>query len=390
MDALRKEEQKCETDHQDLVIVPPISLDYKPADEKSLFNRVIDLCKTIRPGADLTRFQIPVQFNLPKSQLQTYGEFLYCCGQDLLGACADGASPLERLLRVVAWHISTTRYVPFSQVPFNPILGETHHVSAGHLNVLLEQVSHHPPVVALYATDDVKKIRTQWSHKAVGRFHGNKVEGTIYGKRTLWLDSHHEVYELTCPKIVFRLFPAPGTEWVGTSTIKCGSSNLEASLTFKGKPLFGLKGTAGHVSGKIYDTSTGATLYEINGAWNKTITAKSTKTEESSLLFDAQAALTNLRSPVLQKKGLDGSESLVVWRPAMSGIVNRDWEAARQAKHEIEERQRHLEKKRKMEGKIWKPRYFVKVDADHHWQWCHFGETVPPAPLVIPSCHVNT
>lgn len=28
----------------------------------------------------------------------------------------------------------------FGQAPFNPILGETHHVSKGSLNVLLEQV----------------------------------------------------------------------------------------------------------------------------------------------------------------------------------------------------------------------------------------------------------
>ncbi|KAH7443804.1 hypothetical protein KP509_02G051600 [Ceratopteris richardii] len=244
--------------------------------------------------------------------------------------------------------------------------------------------------MALYATDDVRKIRTQWSHKAVPRFYGNKVEGTIYGKRMLWLDAHHEAYEITCPKLLIRLFPVPGTEWVGTSTIKCVSTKLEANLLFKGKPLFGLRGTAGHVSGKIYDVSTSSTLYEINGAWNKTITAKNLKTEESSLLYDAQAALSNLQPLVVQNKGLDASESLVVWRSVMSGIVNWDWEAARQAKHEIEERQRDLEKKRKMDGKLWRPRHFVQVDGEDHWQWCHFGEAVSPAPLVMQSCYVET
>ena len=77
---------------------------------------------------------------MPKSQLQMYGESVYCCRNDLLGNCARGTTALQRFLNVVAWHISTTRLAPFSQAPFNPILGETHHVSCGNLNVIVEQV----------------------------------------------------------------------------------------------------------------------------------------------------------------------------------------------------------------------------------------------------------
>ncbi|MCO5560518.1 hypothetical protein L7F22_014133 [Adiantum nelumboides] len=378
---------------QQLVFTPPLSLDPKPANDsekqKSPLMRVLEVLKSMRPGSDLTRFQVPVQLNLSKSQLQSYGETMYCCGQDLLGACALGSSPLDRFLRVVAWHISTCRLVPFGQVPFNPILGETHHVSAGHLNVLLEQVSHHPPITALYATDDVHKIRMQWWHSTCPRFYGNKVEGTIYGKRTLWLDSHQEVYEATSPKLLIRLFPAPGTEWVGSSTIKCSSSRLEATLSFKGKHLFGLRGTVGQVSGKVLDTSNGATLYEINGAWNKAVLAKNMKTEESSVLLDAQAALTNLKTLTLRsnKEEVEATESLLVWRSVMGSIVRKDWELARRAKIEIEERQRDLAKIRKVEGKVWLPRHFVEVDGDDRWHWRHIGESVPRAPLVVPCNH---
>jgi hypothetical protein len=84
--------------------------------------------------------QVPVQLNMPKSQLQMYGESIYCCRNELLRECARGSTPLQRFMSVVAWHISTTRLGPFGQAPFNPVLGETHHVSAGNLNVLLEQV----------------------------------------------------------------------------------------------------------------------------------------------------------------------------------------------------------------------------------------------------------
>lgn len=84
--------------------------------------------------------QLPPLFNIPKSQLQCYGEGVYCIGEDYLSKCALGKSSLERFTSVVAWSISTTRPAIFGLAPFNPVLGETHHVSKETLNVLLEQV----------------------------------------------------------------------------------------------------------------------------------------------------------------------------------------------------------------------------------------------------------
>lgn len=79
-------------------------------------------------------------FNLPKSQLQCYGESVYCTSSNLLSKCNSEQSPVDRFTSVVAWSISTTRPSSFGVAPYNPILGETHHVSKGYLNVLLEQV----------------------------------------------------------------------------------------------------------------------------------------------------------------------------------------------------------------------------------------------------------
>ena len=58
----------------------------------------------------------------------------------MLSQCANGKTPIERFMAVVAWNISTLRPLMFGVAPYNPILGETHHVSRGTLNVLLEQV----------------------------------------------------------------------------------------------------------------------------------------------------------------------------------------------------------------------------------------------------------
>ena len=113
----------------------------KSSGNGNLVASLVEVFKGFRPGSDLTKFQVPPQFNLPKSQLQVYGEAVYCCSQDLLGSCADGATAVDRFLAVVRWHLSTTRPAPFAKAPYNPILGETHHASVGDLNVLCEQVN---------------------------------------------------------------------------------------------------------------------------------------------------------------------------------------------------------------------------------------------------------
>jgi hypothetical protein len=43
---------------------------------------------------------------------------------------------------LVAWSISINKPLIITKAPYNPILGETRHVSCGNLNVLLEQVGY--------------------------------------------------------------------------------------------------------------------------------------------------------------------------------------------------------------------------------------------------------
>ncbi|KAK9931622.1 hypothetical protein M0R45_018894 [Rubus argutus] len=134
-----------------VVLTKPLSLEIESNDDyraPNLLKRVLSLFKDVRPGSDLTRFQLSPLFNIPKSHLQCFGEPVFCVNNDMLGNCNNGETPKERFTAVV-WSISILRPMIFGIAPYNPILGETHHVSRGSLNVLLEQVSHHPPVTAL-------------------------------------------------------------------------------------------------------------------------------------------------------------------------------------------------------------------------------------------------
>ncbi|CAM6046000.1 unnamed protein product [Sphagnum compactum] len=352
--------------------------------KSSIQATVFDLFKGFSPGSDLTRLQLPPQFNLPKSQLQAYGESVYCCAQDLLGMCTAGATPLDRFLAVVRWHISTTRPAPFARAPYNPILGETHHVSVGDLNVLCEQVSHHPPVSALYATSGSKKLQLLWWHHAVPRFCGNGVEITILGQRQLKLTEHHETYETSSPKLFIRFFPMPANEWLGNTTVRCIKSGLEASVSFKGRGFFGFRGSSNRVSGKIWEISTKRVLYELNGSWDKVVTVKNKHSGEICNLYDAQDAIVDIHAPVVENmKGVSSMESVNVWSDLTDALINGESaQAMRETKRRLEEMQRELEQKRHASGIVWTPKHF-RSTKEGNWVWHDEAAHVPCAPLVV-------
>ncbi|XP_078151106.1 oxysterol-binding protein-related protein 4C-like [Carex rostrata] len=374
-----------------VVLTPPLALEGGLAEEMrppNMVQRVLSLFRNIRPGSDLTQFQLPPLFNMPKSQLQCYGEGVYCIGEDYLCRCARAETSRERFASVVAWSISTTRPAIFGLAPFNPILGETHHVSRGNLNVLLEQVSHHPPVSALHATDSEENIELVWSQHSVPKFYGTSVEAVIHGKRQLWLKSHNEKYEMNAPNLVIRILPKPCMEWSGTVRIKCKESGLEAEICYyRGNSFWGFGGNPRCIKGKIFNTSTQKLVYEISGHWDKNVSLKDVENGEVQVLYDAKKAISKLETPVLNNaKGLSETESAIVWGEVSEAIMNKDWERAREAKRKIEETQRALSRERKeKEQLVWMPKHFsVSQTKESQWECSPLNESVPQAPIFVP------
>ncbi|XP_044471444.1 oxysterol-binding protein-related protein 4B-like isoform X1 [Mangifera indica] len=345
---------------------------------------ILSLFRNIQPGADLIRFQLPTTFNLPKSQLQSFGESVYCTNKDLLSICNNCESPLERLTGVVAWCISTTRPIIFGLSPYNPILGETHHVSTGSLNVLLEQVFHHPPVFALHATNEKENIELIWCQQPVAKFCGTSVEAQTHGKRQLKLHKYKETYEMNSPKLLVRILPVPRTDWVGNVKIKCHEGGLEAELCFRGGSLLGRRGRA--IKGKIYESLSIQTLYEIDGHWDRTVSVKDMQNGERKVIFDAKEVLYGLKTPVvMDSQAVWATESAAVWGDVSQGILNQEWEKARVAKKGVEEEQRRVLRERESVGETWVPKHFnVTKSGEMGWDCSPIQEIVPPAPIVVP------
>ncbi|XP_059286990.1 oxysterol-binding protein-related protein 4B-like [Lycium ferocissimum] len=373
-----------------VILTAPLSLEGESDDADyrapNLLQRILSLFSSVRPGSDLTRIQLPPLFNLPKSQLQCYGESVYCFNIDMLSKCGKGESSLERMTSVVAWSISTLRPLMFGVAPYNPILGETHHVSRASLNVLLEQVSHHPPVTALHATDEKENIEMIWCHNAVPKFCGTKVETEVHGKRELKLLNKQETYVMNSPKLVIRLLPFPGVDWVGNVTLKCEETGLQADLYYRGSSFLSNRGNRS-VKGKIFVPSSSKTICEINGHWDRTVIIKDMTTGKVNEIYNAKEALSGMKTPIVKDpKVVMPSESTVAWAEVSQSILSRSWDKAKQAKTIVEERERELAKERKFKSEIWTPKHFtVSYSKESGWEVTPNERWIPPAPIIVPT-----
>ncbi|XP_047328186.1 oxysterol-binding protein-related protein 4C-like [Impatiens glandulifera] len=380
----------CNTSLKNIIIAAPLGLveeDYDDNQYKApnLLRRVLSLMTNLKPGASLISFQLPPEFNIPKSMLQVYGETTFCVGKEMLNQCNAGKDPIERMTAILAWKLSTLRSLAFGVAPYNPILGETHHVSRGTLNVLLEQVSHHPPITALHATDSKNGIEMIWCLYSVPKFVGNGVETHINGTREIRLLNKGENYLMNHPKLLIRFLPVPSVLWSGNITVSCAETGLEACLTFGGSFLLGINPRS--VKGKICLPPSKKPLYEINGRWDGIVTAKEVSTGTVRVIYDAKEVLSGLKPPFLEDpEGICESDSVIVWKDVNEGIMKRRWEEAREVKNMVEEKEREIARERKRKGEIWKPKHFSLSfnKDDNTWNCSPLHQSVPRAPLVVP------
>lgn len=382
--------------HSKIVLTKPFSLEIESDSEPTysyrapnLIRRLLSLLKNVRPGSDLTNLQLPPLFYFPKSQLQCYGESVYSTtsNSNLLSKCNNEQSPLERLTSVVAWSISTTRPTSFGVAPYNPILGETHHVSKGNLNVLLEQVSINPPVSALHATDDKENIEMIWCQKPAPKFRGTSIEAEVHGKRVLKLRNHGETYEMNCPRLSIRILPVPGVSWAGNVNILCKETGLVAELSYKSSYSFlGLGGNSKLVKGRILDSSSFNVLYEIDGQWDRTVKVKDTSSGKVKVIYDAKEVISGLKTPIVKDaEGVWETESALIWGELTEAIVSNDWEKAKEAKQGVEERQRKMLRERETKGEHWTPKNFLVTYSNESGMECEcspINKWVPPAPII--------
>ncbi|CAF1060968.1 unnamed protein product [Adineta steineri] len=227
-------------------------------------------------GKDLTRFSIPVIWSEPLSFLQRLAECLEY--SSLLDRASLANTSIERLHLITAFVVSTlSSHLERLSKPFNPLLGETYELKSEGttpFHFIAEQVSHHPPISALYVRGQNWTLTANVEPKV--KFQGTNVVAIaqgrsilrIYKKSTLSQSSSQlctdengevEEYTWTTPSVVIHniLFGRLWCEFQGEIDLKHVQSNQHAVLTIKSHSWFASQSTKTtdmfKYNGYIYD-----------------------------------------------------------------------------------------------------------------------------------------
>lgn len=216
-------------------------------------------------GKDLSRITMPVDVNEPLSFLQRCSEYVEQA--ELLTLAGQAEDPVDRMKYVAAFVVgSPASNMDRTNKPFNPLLGETYELERTDLQVkmMLEQVSHHPPISAFHITSP--HFINHGSVYPKLKFWGKNVElqtkGVItvelprYGESYTWHSVDTAIHNI----IVGKLW----VEFFGHTEIVNHKTGHKCSLNFRPAGWFGrdLHKVDGYITDK-----TGRKLRRVFGKW---------------------------------------------------------------------------------------------------------------------------
>lgn len=350
-----------------------------PENELSIFKVAKEVLSSVKPGSDVTNINLPASVLDPVSTLEKTRKSMQR-GELLQDVCDPSSDPLTRLLNVIRFNVSGLARERFGKKPYNPILGEVyrccfqHRGSGGRTLLVAEQVSHHPPITALHLRNDTLGFTLNSYTKPEPRFWGNSLEVKLPGAIVIRLDRFNdgEQYIISRPYIYMTGFIAgrQRLEFSGTSTIRCTVTNLGAEIEYKARSGMAISNyRAGNealncVGGRIFRLDSGATLYTLEGHWDRIITMVDASTGQRSVLFDYEATVLHKSMIPIEpdEKELEESFSTYVWRDCSKAILAGETAKANSEKRRVEEVQRKLRKERSSSNLKWEHHYFQKID----------------------------
>eukprot|EP00172_Hildenbrandia_rubra_P001305 Plantae.Rhodophyta-Hildenbrandia_rubra.ctg1851.p1 GENE.Plantae.Rhodophyta-Hildenbrandia_rubra.ctg1851~~Plantae.Rhodophyta-Hildenbrandia_rubra.ctg1851.p1 ORF type:complete len:526 (+),score=98.81 Plantae.Rhodophyta-Hildenbrandia_rubra.ctg1851:133-1710(+) len=329
-----------------------------------------ELLSNVKAGADVTNVQLPACILDPVSSLEKGLKAMQ--RGEILQDVAKADTSLKRMWQILRFFLSGLSKETFGKKPYNPILGEVfrgcfkHRNDGGYTVMVAEQVSHHPPVTALHFNNPTLGFYMTSFNAPEPRFWGNSLEIKLNGRIDIQLANFGEEYQITRPTLYMSGFVAgkQRLEFVGPVTIDCPKSDYMIELEFKAKGMLGFRGEIHAIQGKLVKRSTKATLYSIQGAWDKKVTVKSSATNEKQLIFDYESTrVTHGMDCILPPaEEREDTNSLNVWRECSKALWAGDTSAAGDAKRKVEEAQRQARKEREALGVKHGPRYFKRKE----------------------------
>ncbi|KAJ2784421.1 Oxysterol-binding protein OBPa [Coemansia javaensis] len=330
---------------------------------------VLSMIAQFGKDMDLSRITFPTFVLEPRSFTERVTDFM--SHPDFLIRCDD---PVKRFVGVVRYFMSGWHIHPRGvKKPYNPVLGEFFRSRYAFDDgtgacFVAEQVSHHPPITAMFYHSPEHRIAIEGDLRPKSRFFGNSVGMLLEGYGRIHLLCHDEAYEVTYPNMYARgiLFGKMVLELGETSTVTCAKSDLAFEVEFKTKGM--LWGSYNQIAGRIRRISTREVLFDVSGNWQTTmyITDRRVPGAEPEVLFDS-ASERVVPQTVAPLEAQEPNESRNLWKDVTRAIRAGDLGAATTHKSAIEERQRLDARDRDAAGQPFAPRFFaLEPDGRYH------------------------
>ncbi|EHB00685.1 Oxysterol-binding protein-related protein 9 [Heterocephalus glaber] len=265
---------------------------------------IMHLLSQVRLGMDLTKVVLPTFILERRSLLEMYADFF--AHPDLFVSISDQKDPRDRMVQVVKWYLSAFhagRKGSVAKKPYNPILGEI--------------------------------FQCHW---------------------TLPNDTEENTLSALTENVLFcrSILTVPWVELGGECSINCSKTGYSANIVFHTKPFYG--GKKHRITAEIFSPNDKKSFCSIEGEWNGIMYAKYA-TGENTVFVDTKK-LPIIKKKVRKLEDQNEYESRCLWKDVTFNLKIRDIDAATEAKHRLEERQRAEARERKEKEIQWETRLF--------------------------------
>jgi len=329
----------------------------------------LNLWKSLKDsiGKELSRVPLPVYFNEPLSALQRFAEDLSC--SDILLQANEAESSLQRLALVSCFAVTTYSQTYHRTLkPFNPLLGETFELETCGLRIIAEQVSHHPPISALYAEHEGFLY---WGQAEVrSAFRGTHIVVSLLGDLHVVLrkpGNEHYIWQKPQTSIHNLIVGRVNVEHHGVIEVLNLHTQEKSRVALRKAGWFG-KGSH-QIEGLVLD-SLDLPHFTIFGDWSETLLVRNEASKETTVVWEMPPASSDTEfyyslpefalqlnlPPALYSSTVAPTDSR--WRPDQRALENGELMLAAGEKERLEEKQRRGKKERDGKGEKYQPRWF--------------------------------
>lgn len=286
--------------------------------------------------------------------------------------------PERRSLLILKWILVSLKaqfYIGGSpstgiKKPLNAFLGEIFIGSwmdaTATSHFVAEQVSHHPPITAVYMWDDEHGIRGEGYTRVEMTFSGS-VDVQQTGHAVVHIDRYDEDFLIPLPNakvkgfLSGRMYPELG----GTCHI-ISSTGFISEIRFSGQGF--LRGERNSVEATMYRRGDDANtpLYSVSGQWSDKFTIWDCRTGQIIETYDTNAEV-NLPAKLClaNLEDQDPWESRRAWEGVISALKSGNFGETVDEKMKIEKAQREMRILETRKGQVWQPLLFSPLQGEY-------------------------